>query len=123
MKKILHVSMGYTCFGGIEKMEMNYVTHIKGDYKNDILTPNDIPFKNYEQELKKYNCDVYNLHTSRKTLIDRLKYNYRLSKFLKKNKYDIIHIHSAVFLFSYKVAKIAKHTRYKENNSTQPWLQ
>ena len=34
-------------------------------------------------------------------------------KFLKNNKYDIIHINSSVFLFSFQVALISKLTKHK----------
>ena len=95
MKKILFISMGES-FGGIEKLELDLYKNIK-KYKIDFLT--SIKIFNTNNEIS--------LDVSRKNLLGRIKYNYRLYKYLKKNKYDIIHINSSIFLFVLQVSIIS----------------
>lgn len=92
--RVLQISMGEN-FGGIEKLELDICNNIK-DIKIDVLTPTNI------------NNKFYNLNISRKSIIGRIKYLIRLNKFLKDNKYDLVHINSSIFLFSYQVAYICR---------------
>ena len=94
MIKVLNISMGES-LGGIEYLESKYQKHIKGV---DVLSP----IKLFDEK------HYYDLNTSRKNIFGKIKYNYRLYKFLKNNKYDIVHINSSVFLFSFQVAFISK---------------
>lgn len=80
---------------GIAKIITNLTSNIK-DVEFDFLTSNNI------------NDKWFNLGVSRKSFIGKMKYNHRLSIFLKKNKYDVVHINSGVFLFSFQVAVISK---------------
>ena len=100
MKKVLQISMGET-YGGIERLEESFKNNIK-NFQVDVLTPTKIFDDN----------NYYDLNISRNSFLEKIKYNHRLSKFLKNNHYDIVHINSSVFLFSYQVARIAK-----KNNS------
>ena len=92
--KVLHIIDGES-YGGITKL----ITDIDNNMKSidfDYLTSVNI-------------CDEWNsLDISRKTIKGKIIYNHRLRKFLKKNKYDIVHINSAVFLFSFQVVLICK---------------
>ena len=92
--KVLQVIDGYS-FGGIAKFIQDVSNNIK-DIDMDFLTATNIK------------DEWINLGVSRKTIKGKIIFNHRLRKFLKKNKYDIIHINSAVFLFSFQVAFIAK---------------
>lgn len=92
--KVLQVIDGYS-FGGIAKFIQDVSNNMK-DVDMDFLTATNIK------------DDWINLGVSRKTLKGKIVFNHRLRKFLKKNKYDIIHINSAVFLFSFQVALIAR---------------
>ena len=91
--KVLQVIDGYS-FGGIAKFILDVSKNI--DIDMDFLTATNIK------------DEWINLGVSRKTIKGKIVFNHRLRKFLKKNKYDIIHINSAVFLFSFQVAFIAK---------------
>ena len=97
--KVLQIIDG-DVFGGIAKIMSdigNNITDIKFDY----LTTLNV-------------CDDWiNLGISRKTLKGKIIYNHRLHKFLKENKYDIVHINSAVFLFSFQVVLICKLSKIK----------
>ena len=92
--KVLHVVDGES-FGGITRLLIDLDNNMKSvDF--DYLTSVNI-------------CDEWNnLGISRKTIKGKIIYNHRLKKFLKKNKYDIVHINSAVFLFSFQVVLICK---------------
>ena len=98
--KILYVSMGEK-FGGIEKLELDIVNNINKNIKIDVLTPVDI----YK--------DFISLDISRKSIIGRIKYLKEFNRYLKDNKYDIVHINSSVFLFSYQIAYICKKNKIK----------
>lgn len=105
--KVLLVSMGEQ-FGGIEKLELDIMKNIDESINIDFLTPNSIPFKNYQNIIKKNHSNVYDFSLNRNTFINKIKYIIKLNKFLKKNKYDVVHINSSVFLFSFSVAFICK---------------
>ena len=100
--KILQVSMGLE-FGGIESMELSLSNNINSNFTCDFLTPIDGIFKK----------NSYNLGCRRNNIISKIKYYIRLNKFLKNNKYDVVHINSSVFLFSFQVAKLSKKYNYR----------
>lgn len=89
-------------FGGIVKLMIELNKNIGTEIKFDFLTATNI-------------CQNWtNLNISRKTFKGRIKYNYRLYKYLKNNKYDIVHINSGAFFFTFKVAIICKLTGIKK---------
>ena len=104
---VLLISMG-EYFGGIEKVELDWVKNITHNIKFDFLTPNNEPFKKYNNEIKNLNANWYNFNLSRNSFKNKIVYAKKLYKFLKKNKYEIVHINSSVFLFSFQVVLIAK---------------
>ena len=89
-------------FGGITRLMLEVEKNISEDIKFEYLTATNI----YDK--------WYNLNISRKTIIGKLKYNHRLYKFLKKNKYNIVHINSGAFFFTFQVAIICKLRRIKK---------
>ncbi len=105
--KVLQVSMGLS-FGGIENIELNIARNINSSFTCDFLTPNDGVFNLYKEEINKLGGNIYNLDCNRKNIFSKIKYYIRLNKFLKKNRYDVIHINSSIFLFSYQVLKLSK---------------
>lgn len=57
---------------------------------------------NYLTSVKVYDSSKsYDLGISRKNIKNKIIYNHRLYKFLKKNKYDIVHISSGAFFFTF----------------------
>lgn len=101
MKKILQISVAEQ-FGGIEKLELEYVKYLSNDFQIDIMALNNNIFKNT------FKHNIYNLDLQKFNRKNEFIYDYRLYKFLRKNKYDIIHINSGVFFYSFRVALIAK---------------
>lgn len=97
--KVLQIIDG-TSFGGIAKLMLDIRNNISSDIKIDFLT--QVPI--YEENIK----NVINIDSNRKTLIGKIRYNHRLFKLLKNDKYDIVHINSSVFLFSFQVSLICK---------------
>ena len=96
--RVLEIIDGET-YGGITKLMLDIRNNIN-DIDIDFLT--HIPL--YDESIK----NSYSLNISRKTIKGKIIYNHRLRKFLKKNKYDVVHINSAVFLYSFQVVIICK---------------
>lgn len=102
--KVLQIVDGYEYkktnslneYGGIAKFMLDMSNYFDKSIKTDFLTANNI-------------CpEFYNFNISRKKLKGKIIYNHRLYKFLKKNKYDIVHVNTGVFLFSFQVVIVAK---------------
>ena len=108
--KALQISMGES-YGGIEKLEIEYLKILNDkDIRLDMLVPNDNSLNNHKNDHK----NIYTLNTTRKTFFNRAQYDFRLYKFLKKNKYDIIHINSSAFFYSFRVVIISKLCKIKK---------
>ena len=112
MKKVLHIGIGEH-FGGIAKLNLEYVKNIN-NFQIDVLTPNKKYFTYFEKNLKKYKSNLYDLNITKMTRKNEIIYDYRLYKFLKNNKYDIIHINSDIFFFSFRVLLISKICKVKK---------
>ena len=89
MIKVLQVMDGNQ-YGGVYEIMLRIGRNIK-NIEFHYLTP----IKVYESSKS------YNLNIDRSTLQGRLIYNHRLYKFLKINKYDIVHISSGAFFFTF----------------------
>ena len=85
--RVLEVIDGYS-FGGIAKVIEDLSNNIE-NISFDFLTATNI------------NNNWNMLNVDRRTLKGKIVYNYRLYKYLKKNKYDIVHINSAAFFYSF----------------------
>ena len=96
MKRVLLVSKGDR-LGAIELLMAKISDSIE-DMSFDMLTPNAV-FDGYS--------NAYNLGVNRKGF-GRFLYYLKLIKFLITHRYDIIHIHSGNFIYSYNVAFIAR---------------
>lgn len=105
MIRVLQISMGEV-FGGIEKIELGWMKYINDKkIKIDLLIPNDNTFKEYKN-IDEFN--IYNLNTTRKTTRGRILYDIRFFRFLHKHKYDIVHINSGAFIYSFRLLLISK---------------
>ena len=112
MLKVLQLSMGEV-FGGIENIEIEWLNRINSNkIRLDVLTPNNNSFGKYKKNIKKGN--TYDLNTTRKSFMGRIKYDIRLFKFLHKHKYDIVHINSGAFFYSFRLALISKLCKVKK---------
>lgn len=109
MKKVLQISIGTTVLGGVEKMLYEIYKNIdKNKVQFDFLFPNYCIFGKYTEDVKNMGAKIIELKTDRNSLKKKLLYNIRLYKFLKRNKYDVVHINSGAFLFVLQVAIICK---------------
>lgn len=98
--RVLEVIDGYS-FGGIAKVIEDLSNNIE-NISFDFLTATNI------------NNNWNMLNVDRRTLKGKIVYNYRLYKYLKKNKYDIVHINSAAFFYSFQVVLICKMCKIKK---------
>ena len=95
MIKVLQIIDGYN-FNGIIKLMLEVEKNIDKNIKFDYLTALNI-------------CNEFNsLNIDRRSLKGRIIYNHRLRKYLKENKYDIVHINSGAFFFTLSCALICK---------------
>ena len=99
--KVLQIIDSYN-FSGIARLMVNIEKNIDKNIKFEYLTATNV-------------CDSFhNLNISRKSILGRLIFNDRLCRFLKKNKYDIVHINSGAFFFTFFCVIIAKICRVKK---------
>lgn len=109
MKRILQISIGSTVFGGVEKMIYEIYKNIdKNKFQFDFLSPNYTTYGMYREEIETAGGKIIEFKVDRNKLKGKLLYNKRLYQFLKKNKYEIVHINSGVFLFVLQVAMICR---------------
>ena len=85
-------------------MRKNFVCGIHGTKYIDIDFLSSVNIKN----------NWNSLDVDRKTIKGKIIYNHRLKKYLKNNKYDIVHINSAAFFFSFQVVIICKICKIKK---------
>ena len=111
--RVLQINVS-DAFRGAEKIELEWFRNIDKSIKFDFLTPDNKPFKDYENEINILGGNVYNLGISRDSFENKIIYAYRLYKFFKCNKFDIIHINNSAFLTSFHVVLIAKICRQKK---------
>ena len=95
MIKVLQIIDGYN-FSGIIKLMLEVEKNISKNISFTYLTATNI----YD----KFN----NLNIDRRSLKGKIIYNHRLYKYFKKNKYDIVHIHSGAFFYSFSCVLICK---------------
>ena len=115
MKKILLLSL-CSNFRGAEKLELDWIRNLYNnkDIKIDLLSPVKNTFIKYEDEIRRLNVNLYDLNVARGSFKNKVLYLVRLYKFLKKNKYDVIHINYSAILTSFQVAFIAKMCKIKK---------
>lgn len=95
MIKVLQIIDGKQ-YGGICKLFLDIEKNISKDIKFEYLTATNI-------------CDSWNnLNIDRSSIKGRIIFNHRLKKYLKNNKYDIIHINSGAFFFVFTCALICR---------------
>ena len=113
MQRVLQIS-SCNSLRGVEKQELEIFNNISKKIVFDFLTPNKEPFKNHQEEIIKNGGKLYDFNIKRKTKVSKIIYAYKLYKFLKKHNYQIIHINSSAFFFSFHVAIIARMCKVKK---------
>ncbi len=110
MKKVLHIGIDSKNFGGIEQLVLEYAKHINknNNFKIDVLSQSKDNYLFFENELKQACSKLYAFNINKLTRKTELIYDYKLFKFLRKNEYDILHVNSRGFFWSFKVILIAK---------------
>lgn len=130
-KRILHVGYDNFTKAGIQTVIMNIARGVKDDFNIDVLLTSDEPGY-YDEEFLRYgdiyrvNCSVEGFSTLRRYAhycvrpFKQLIYTYRL---LRKNRYDIIHIHGGLdagpMFLAAKLAGV-KHIIAHSHNTASP---
>ena len=90
---------------GMTSVILNYYRNMdKSNMQIDFVVPNDISTE-YRKELEKNHSNIYCIPRNS----NPIKYQWRLYKVMKKNHYDIVHVHgnSALMLLDILPAKMA----------------
>lgn len=108
-KRILHIGIENSTFGGIENILYEIYKNIDREkIQFDFLSPYETTYGLYRKEIEDMGGKIFELKTYRSGLRGKILYNKRLYKFLKEKKYDIVHINSGAFFFCLQVALISK---------------
>lgn len=104
--KVLVINTVRFRLNGITSVIMNYYRKMdKSDMKIDFVVINEIS-EEYRTELERNNSNIYYIPRKK----NPLKYMISLYKLIKKNEYDIVHVHgnSAIMSIETVVANLAK---------------
>ena len=90
MKVLVVITTDFVSWGGLTSVMMNYYRAMdRTNISFDFVSGNE-PDKQLMEEIKKCGSNYFRL-TDRKT--KTLRYVAQLSKLIRKNKYDIVHVH------------------------------
>ncbi|WP_311531245.1 glycosyltransferase [uncultured Anaerococcus sp.] len=93
MVKVLHI-LPRTPVGGVGSFLKNTQLRINKDYNFDYLIIENVKNSNFIDFAKKNESEVY-LLDEKLSLFNTIKIKKKINAILKKNKYDIVHLHSA----------------------------
>lgn len=108
-KRVLEVSLVSHNTGGVEKILYDIFTHIDlQQFQIDFLSPDGGSYDVYADAIYDKGGRLFDLNVDRTSIINKIVYNYRLFKFLRKNPYDIVHVNSGAFFFCLQATAVAK---------------
>lgn len=84
-------------YGGIEKLLLDFFKNVKdSDIQYDVLIYTGVYDEKLRQQLDDLNIHLYSLHSDKfqNKFIKRLYEIFQLTKFLKENSCDVVHIHT-----------------------------
>lgn len=112
--KILQVNAS-SKFGGVSNMILNYCRNFnKEKFICDFLSPETTSYYDFIEEINnQLNGHIYELGIKFKGPFKYLALYKSMNKFLKQNKYDIIHINSGLLMYNFIVAYVAKKHKIK----------
>lgn len=109
---------------GISNVIMNYIYFIDRDKYDITLICGDPINKKYENELKEMGVEIFKVQNKKRNPV---KYFVSLYKFLKGNRFDIVHIHGnsatiAIELFLSKISRIKVRIPHCHSNKSEYML-
>ena len=122
--KVLMIFTSKFHYTGITKVVLNYYEQLikKEDITIDFVVPNEIDEKLMASiNLDKSKIKILPMKMRRRRVI---KYIIELSKFIKKEKYDIVHVHGsssimAIELLAAKIAGVKTRIAHSHNTMTE----
>lgn len=133
-KKVLQVNASLRGYGGVSAIIFNIYKNIdRSKVQFDFLSPNKTTYEPHRKEIEEMGGNLYGLNINKNKIINKILLAKRLNEFLKKHKYDIIHINSGSYFFNLQVAVIAKknkieriivhsHNTLNGKNKIKNWL-
>lgn len=107
-KKILIVNAS-TSYGGVTALLYNYYTYMdKSKLSFDFLSPRKSSFEIKKDEIISNGDMLYGLNIKKRGPFFYISLYKKMKRFLKVNKYDIIHINSGIILYNAIVSYVAK---------------
>lgn len=96
-KRILQIGAGNFGRGGLSTIVLNFnLNQNKEKIVFDYILENGISDEKYRKIIEEYNGKIYEIPNNKKGRLNRMKFYLKLAKFLRKSKYEIIHIHLSV---------------------------
>ena len=110
--KILQINAGSKNYGGVSAFLYNLYKNIDRDkYEFHFLTPNYSTYGLVKNDIYELGGKIFELKCDGFWLKKKYEIWKKLSKFLKENRYDIVHINSGSFFFNLMVASICKNNK------------
>lgn len=109
IKRVLQVNAS-SKYGGVSAMILNYSRNLDHEkYEIDFLSPDKSSFEIYKDEItNELNGNIYELNVKFKGIKKYILIFGKYRKFLKKHKYDIVHINSGILIYNLEMAFISK---------------
>ncbi|XRC40088.1 glycosyltransferase [Lactiplantibacillus plantarum] len=108
MTRVMQINSGQK-FGGVSSMIFNWYKDMnREEVQFDFVAPRTTSFKIYEDTIKSMNGRIYELKTSGNLVKRKIQFFYRLTKLIRKNKYDVVHVNSGSIFLNIQVSWIAK---------------
>ena len=109
MIKVLQVGGCDATFGGIERLILDIYRRIdKSKIQFDFLSPEISAYELYRNDIEKMGGTIFTVGISRDSFFKKIRYIFKLYAFLKKHNYDIVHVNTGAFFFSFQVCLISK---------------
>lgn len=113
--RVLEVFGEPISYGGQESFVVNLLTHMDlNDMQVDLLTPYYCDNDYYRSVMKNLGINIYSFELEFTPGKSRANIKDKLDAFLKKNQYDVVHVHSGSISILRYVAEVSKRNNIKK---------
>ena len=94
--KVLEVNIDDLYYGGVYALMSRIIAKMPDDIQIDIAALEPFERQDHIDFLKKYGCDVYYVGSDTNKIVKQLYIYNAVNTLIKKNQYDVVHLHSDV---------------------------